>query len=203
MADGGGGDPLDAICGPGKSMCFSSAEGLAEFTMDCMGMKGYLGKFKTMDPEKTTVSGKFPKQCYSYARTMTGVRKSGYYAEGLAVLKSMPFFPVWHAWYMPDAEHVDDGTVVDKDAARKGLLVPAAKFNEYMADADFRKRYEIYTEMPFHRACVELGRETPWIDVQGTLTGGRRPIAHISRARGGFSVDLPGTRVHILPVHMH
>ena len=131
-------------------------------TLACMGLADTAPFFKTMDTAKTTVLGTFPKQCFSFARAMAETT-DGSYVEGYSKLKSVPFLPVWHAWFVSPEGAVTDGTTVEKEAFRSGILVPAATFKEFMSDPAFVKRFEIYGEMPFHRACIDTGKRMTWL----------------------------------------
>lgn len=127
------------------------------------------------------------KRCYSYAREFALESPTGYYAEGYIVNKKWSGAPVWHAWYMTDANTMYDN---EKDThedwpVRRGIMVPTKTVKEYMKNERFKAKFEFYTEMPFHRACVELKLPMDWLTKQNTFEGGKRSRRRKSTRRSG------------------
>lgn len=147
----------------GKRTVVAGLQGLVQLTFDMTGLHDALPFVKEMPQEGKVVRGDFPQQCFSFARLMGQTESEGSYVEGWAELPDLTFMPVWHAWYLTKENSVIDGTKLEKESRLFGIAVPVATFKEYMADKAFVKKFETYGEMPFHRACVETGKEMPWL----------------------------------------
>jgi hypothetical protein len=130
-------------------------------------------KFQTYPPDRVEVIEPVRNRCYTFARTMAEMQ-DGYYIEGYTIFPTMSNWPVWHAFFMrQDGQVLESGVPVD--IVRKGIPIPTSIFREYMRDAQFRRRFETYTEVPFHRACVETNKPMPWLrDVSMVSSSARR-----------------------------
>jgi hypothetical protein len=140
----------------------------AEMVMGMMHLSDVVPLMTVCPADKLTVLHAYPKMCFSFARMMAEKKGAdGFYVEGYVVVPRNPM-PVWHAWYEDADGNAVDGTCIDAAYPRIGARVPAAKFRKAMANKEFVARYEMYGEMPFHRAA-EMSK----------LDGGSR------RGRGG------------------
>jgi hypothetical protein len=147
-----------------NAAALAAAQPLLEMQAQMVGLAPVLPHLRPVPRDRLTVTGEFPKQCYSYARLRSSKPGAdGYYCEGVVVPAPLPL-PVGHAWYEAADGAVVDGTDTPASMPRFGVRVPAAAFRAAMASPAFAHTFETHDLLPFHRAAKEHGVPTPWLN---------------------------------------